>query len=400
MRILLISTLLACSALACRGCAESPPFDAAVFTTPESVEQYGMSVCDPEVGIVVPLPTCHPSRPCTRVLPVPGGEDTIAVPTQVPDCETAEDVDDHPRWSDGGPQDFIDRDNIIRRYCLYDPEQGAPMPLVLWYHGTGGSADNVYDHTGLRDKARHVDLGGPQPGFALLSIEGRNLHWPTADPRDGPHHDVFHRDLNTNSANRDVALADRLIDKLVDDGVADPRRIYVMGWSNGMHFAQLYGIARHDAPTAGGNRIAAIAGFSAADPYNNRAFEQTPSCQLAQYPRSQVPLLLIGRSCDAIPCSDEQYQRAIDKDRPVAPGTSQETWMRTLAQRIANPNARRIIIDNDGNETASCLSADKCRATRALRNHIHWPDGISDGGGRDWEPTMLDFLRDNPLPGG
>jgi len=29
--------------------------------------------------------------------------------------------------------------------------------------------------------------------------------------------------------------------------------------------------------------------------------------------------------------------------------------------------------------------------------NLHWPDGVEDGGGVDWEPEMLGFLRDHPL---
>lgn len=396
IRLLLIFAWI--GAAACGGCHEAPPFDQGVFITPESVEIYGDVVCDGAVGIVAPLPTCYPERPCDRVLPIPGrSNDPITVPTHVPDCETDGRDDDRPALSDGEPMTFVDRDNVRRRYCLHDPG-GPRLPLVLWYHGSGGSADNVYDATSLRTKAETFEFSQGTPGFILLSVEGRNLHWPTADPRDGPHHDVFHRDLGYPSDNRDIAMADHLIDQYVDSGRADPRRIYVMGWSNGMHFAQMYGIARHEGRTPGGNHVAAVAGYSAADPFNDRAFDQEPSCQLTEYPESEVPILLVGRSCDAIPCSDAQYERALDKDRPVAPGTSQETWMQTLKDRIGDPNVERLIIDNDGAEVSSCMPATKCRAARALLNHVRWPDGIADEGGHDSEPRMLEFLRDHPLP--
>lgn len=394
MLLRLLLTLLTFGA-ACGGCQEAPPFDPDVFITPETIEEFGEVVCDSSIGIVAPLPTCYPQRPCDRVLPIPGRSDEITTPTHVPDCETADEVDNHGPWSDDAPFQFIDRDRVTRRYCKYDPGADAPMPVVLWYHGSGGSADNLYDNTNLREKATTFDLGGPQPGFVLIAIEGRNLHWPTSDPRDGPHHDVFHRDLSNDSNNRDVAMADKLIDLLVDEGVADPRRVYVMGWSNGMHFAQMYGIARHGKPTAGGNYVAAVAGYSAADPFHNRAIDQTPTCQLAEYPRSDVPIMLIGRSCDAVPCSDEQFDRAVERSQAVAPGTSQEAWVRALTERIQDPNVRRIIIDDDGNEVSACEPAKSCGTGRALRNHVRWPDGAADKGGNDWEVEMLDFLAAN-----
>jgi hypothetical protein len=33
----------------------------------------------------------------------------------------------------------------------------------------------------------------------------------------------------------------------------------------------------------------------------------------------------------------------------------------------------------------------------ALLNHLHWPDGIDDGGGLDHEPDLRDFLKNNPM---
>jgi len=43
----------------------------------------------------------------------------------------------------------------------------------------------------------------------------------------------------------------------------------LMGWSNGGFFSQFYGMARHKTATQGGNRIAAVVAFTAADPFNN-----------------------------------------------------------------------------------------------------------------------------------
>jgi poly(3-hydroxybutyrate) depolymerase len=51
---------------------------------------------------------------------------------------------------------------------------------------------------------------------------------------------------------------------MLDEGV-DPRRIYVMGWSNGGFFGQLLAIARH-AGSSAGYRVAAAAVFASADP--------------------------------------------------------------------------------------------------------------------------------------
>ncbi len=391
--------------IGCRG-DEAPPFDPQVFVTPEvtaAAEVSGLtpgeSICDPAIGMVAPLPTCYPERVCERVLPIPGRDlEPIEVPTRIPLCATSPFNDHHGPWRDEGPRHFTDRDFLTRRYCVRnDDAEAGPMPLVLFFHGTSGGANDVYDHTHLPQKADTYDLGGPEPGFVLLSVQGRNLHWPTDDPRDGEHHDVFHRDLSKDSSNRDVGFADWLIDEFVEKGIVDPARIYVMGWSNGAHFAQMYGIARHETSTPGGNRVAAVVGYSAADPFHNRAFDQEPSCQLAEYPRSSVPIMLIGRDCDAIACSDDQFEHHRAKGRPVTPGSSMQTWERELRDRVGVDDFVRVIIDKNGEEVADCVGPVACGVTRALLNHVAWPDGVRDGGGVDWEPRMLDFLRARPL---
>lgn len=376
------------------GCRRVPDYDPSIFENDDG------EVCNSEVGIAAPLPACSTATPCDRALKLAGfgpEEVPIVTPTNVPTCGTTDARDDHPEYDDGAPRELDGIDGTTRYYCEYDPGAVGPMPLVLWYHGSGGNADNVYDNTLIRQKAVDFDLGGPEPGFVLVSVQGRNLHWPTADPRDGSHHDVFHRDLTTDSKNPDVALADAIIDRLVDDGTVDPERIYVMGWSNGGHWSQMYGLGRHETPTPGGNRVAAIALFSAADPFHDRADGQEPSCRLDPYPKSTLPLYLVGRSCDIIPCSDAQFDKWKRKGKKVAPGTSVESWMRTLQGQVENPNATRQIIDGDGGAVDECTPARRCRIARATINHVRWPDGIADGGGEDWEVEMLEHLRENPL---
>lgn len=64
-----------------------------------------------------------------------------------------------------------------------------------------------------------------RPGFALLAVQGRRLHSPTDYPRDGQHHDFYHRDLGLPSTNRDVSNLDAWIDRVVADGGIDRGRI-------------------------------------------------------------------------------------------------------------------------------------------------------------------------------
>jgi hypothetical protein len=275
--------------------------------------------------------------------------------------------------------------------------------LILWLHGGLGAADDVYNYTLLRQKAASFDLSGDpsRSGFILASIQARNIHYPTGHPpgsREGPHHDIYFRDLRTNTANPDLQYYDHLVDAFVAQGVVDPRRIYVMGWSNGGFMAQMYAIARFATPTPEGNHVAAAAGFGAADPFHNTTADQKPSCQLNQYPQSHVGIYLIQRSCDAAcACSPTQMARF-----STPPGYNFLEWIRTLKNEVRNPNVVFHLIDDNSNATESCDDGIRCSLWwgrgRGLINHLRWPDGVNDESGRDWEVSMLEFLKRSPHP--
>jgi len=292
---------------------------------------------------------------------------------------------------------------VVRYACLFRPAGASalsPRPLLIFLHGGGiGTADAVYDNTSLRWKAERYDLTGDgRRSFLLLSIQGRNLHYPTHAPRDGHHHDFYYRDLRSPSANPDVANLDRLIDGLVAEGSVDRRRVYLMGWSNGGFFGQMYAIARHATSTPGGNRVAAVVAYTAADPFHNLNPDQVPSCRLDPYPLSTVPIFLLSRSCDIVACDEPQAATFLTHGTVVEPGHVVEPWVRDLATRVGNPNVSRRIVGGAGLAVRVCTPAPLCAPASGLLNHVRWPDGVADGSGIDHEPDMLDFLRAYPLP--
>ncbi len=391
---LLLAALLAAAALL--GCDGSPPFPG-----PDDDDDVAppMADCDPSIGATAPLPVCSSDNPCLAPSPT-DDRDLIEAASDAPLCATSD--ADRPPFDDGPPRQWTDPDGVLRSSCLYVPDGAgpdAPRPLVVFLHGAFGSADNVYDATSLRSKASDFDLSGEpsRPGFVLLSVQGRNLHWPTADPRDGAHHDNFHRDLAVPSGNPDVANLDRLIDELVAGGAVDPSRIFVTGWSNGGFFAQLYAIARHEVATPGGNHVAAAAVFSAADPFHGARHGEEPSCRLDPYPTSEVPVFVVGRACDLVACDADQAAGLEADGVPVAPGFVAETWLDDLAGRVGDPNAERRIVNGFGVEVDSCTGPALCGPAIATLSHVRWPDGVADGSGVDHEADMLRFLAESPL---
>lgn len=369
--------------------------------------------CNPLTGLSRPLPACSSETPCTRVASELG-RTKIVDPGDAPVC-------DRPLWSERLEDDVLG----FKRYaCVYRPAGASarsPRPLLLFFHGGGGgSADGAVARTRLPQKARAFDLSGTgQTGFIFASVHGRFLRHPTGEARDGRHHDFYYRDLRMPSTNPDIAYADHLIDRLVQEGSVDRARIYLTGWSNGAFFSQLYAIARHETATSGGNRVAAAAVFAAADPFAHVSwdpFRETPtqaaeSCALDPYPRSRVPILLVHRSCDlAVAC--EATQAACF---PFNPGYQTEAWIaraRALGLDITPLRLAGLELGAalDG-DAAACTTIALCmrggceQDPQGLNclcrlNHGLWPDGDYPDGpiGRDREPDILAFLRRHSYP--
>jgi poly(3-hydroxybutyrate) depolymerase len=282
-------------------------------------------------------------------------------------------------------------DSPTRYACVYwsSATTSAPLPLVVWFHGAQGSADDLYSSTGLRTKAISFALSqaAGRTGFVVAAVQGRNLQWPSLNPP-GTHHDIYYRDLASPSANPDVRSADHLIDTLVASGKVDPKQIYVMGWSNGAFFAQLYSIARATTATPGGNTVAAAAVYAGADPFANTTPTQSPSCALSPYPQSKVPIRIVHRDCDAAVACDAQQQSSFG----LAPGFDVTDWLTTAAASsgVGDPNVSQSLIDGEARAVTACATV--CTKAVGALNHTHWPDG-SGADKVDWEPSMLQFLQ-------
>ncbi|HTN42212.1 MAG TPA: hypothetical protein VMN77_00275 [Nitrospiria bacterium] len=299
---------------------------------------------------------------------------------------------------------WTDPDGVRRYSCLFKPSGASPAsnrPLLIFFHGSGGHASDAYNYTGIRVKAIDYDLTGDtnRPGFILASVQGRNLHWPTTDSP-GRHHDYYYRDMGSPSTNPDVANVDHLIDTLVGQGIVDPARIYVMGWSNGATFAQFYAMARFQTKTPGQNNVAAAAVYAFANPFANISWTQTPSCELNTYPTSAVPLYLANRTFDALTACDADQETLFG----LPPGHSAVDWFGQLQNSaVVNDSAVQIQLINLQTTAASACDPahpppptadDFITGTDA---HLRWPNGKLDGtGGDDWEVPMLEYLKANP----
>jgi len=143
-----------------------------------------------------------------------------------------------------------------REYLLVTPDAAppGPRPLVLLLHGHLGTAANALG-SGMAPSPLSVwvDIAGRDHVLvaALQGLKG-------ADRRTGWHD--CRGDEAGNPRVDDVAFASRVVQQLVTDGRADPRRVYVMGMSNGAMMTLRLALEMRPAPVA----VAAVAGTMAA----------------------------------------------------------------------------------------------------------------------------------------
>jgi polyhydroxybutyrate depolymerase len=111
-------------------------------------------------------------------------------------------------------------------------------PLVLAFHGTGGSGSFMKGYSGLGE---------------LAEREGFVVAYPTSE------RDPDQWSLGENArGDDDLALVDAIIARLVQRGCVDPSRVYAVGVSNGGRFASRLACDRSD-------RIAAVVSVAGAD---------------------------------------------------------------------------------------------------------------------------------------
>jgi polyhydroxybutyrate depolymerase len=117
------------------------------------------------------------------------------------------------------PQFKLPVNGVVRDYRLFTPAKGRPLPLVVMLHGGMGTSANIEEYLNLTAVAAREN-------FAVVYPQGIGRAWNDARTN---------KNLMSPNASTadDVAFLNDLVDHLVRQGVADPKRVFISGLSNG-----------------------------------------------------------------------------------------------------------------------------------------------------------------------
>lgn len=244
-------------------------------------------------------------------------------------------------------------DGALRTYEIHGATPGMPRPLILALHGNLGSGAQFERSAGwARVAARH--------GVVVALPDGLNRAW--ADGRNNAERKGRLPPAGTN----DVAFVSALAEKLVADGIADHKRLYLAGVSNGGMMTYRLLCERPDLFAAGAAVIAVLTDDAAA------------RCK----PQRAVPLLVINGTADRL-----------------IPWSRSATYMGTEATLA---HFRRLNGCGDTFETRAYPDTDRTDRSTVTRLHFTCPKGADvdlirvDGGGHQWpsrvRPPRLELI--------
>lgn len=166
--------------------------------------------------------------------------------------------------------DTIDVNGLKRSYSAQLPAK-KPAPLVIVLHGKTQRGADMIARTAWPQVAK-------REGFAVVFPDGLNHAWADARTKAGP-------ELRGPPAGTDdVAFIAKIIEKLVTDGTADAKRVYVAGVSNGGAMVMTLVCARADLLVAGASVIM------------NLTDEAAVTC----HPSRPLPMLIINGTADPL----------------------------------------------------------------------------------------------------
>ena len=213
-------------------------------------------------------------------------------------------------------RDPQDPSAITRYACAASPAKASKLPLVVFLHPSRvSSVDGVFGGEGRTPPATRLlaqsttaSLAPGTTGYLLLMPQGRCMKSPPDSSGDGSRFDVWYQDPAQNLDMRaTLAFIDQLTSRTTLNesgqtvglpssfGTFDPKRVYLMSWSNGAFLAHLLALLHPEA-------FAAAASFAGGDP-----FSRGPCVTPVPSPARRVPIMLVQAACDPLMfCSEAQ----------------------------------------------------------------------------------------------
>ncbi len=167
--------------------------------------------------------------------------------------------------------DSLDVGGTQRTYSALVPDHSSRVPLVLVLHGNSQQGRDMRERTAWPDVAQRAHL-------AVVFPDGLNRSW--ADLRA----DEERAGTKPPRGTDDTAFLTALVQHFIDDGTADPKRVYVTGVSNGGAMAMTLACQR-----AGTFAAAAIVIMSL-----------TETMQDACKPSRPIPILFMNGTADPL----------------------------------------------------------------------------------------------------
>ena len=208
-----------------------------------------------------------------------------------------------------------------REYLLVTPDAAppGPRPLVLLLHGHLGTAANALG-SGVAPSplSAWVDIA-ERDNVVVAALQGLK----GADRRTGWHD--CRADETGNPRADDVAFASRVVQQLVTERRADPRRFYVMGMSNGAMMTLRLALEMRPTPAA----VAAVAGTMAAQSECNGT------------PRPVSVLLIHGTEDPLVPYrgGGVGFGDRRDRGQVLSVDATRDFWLRIDALEKARPES-------------------------------------------------------------
>lgn len=273
----------------------------------------------------------------------------------------------------------MDHGGLERTWHLFKPAGGSyPRPVLFALHGGGGTGKGFITHV-----HHDLDRAAAAAGFAIVYPEGVNKGW-----NDGRG--------NRNTAD-DHGFLTALADRLIKEGVADPKGLYAAGISNG-------GFMSHALACRDAARWAAIGVV-----VSSLGEAEAASCA----PARPVPVLLVNGTEDRLIPWDGREVKLLGRSRGrklTVPETA-ATW--AALNGCSGEPAREELPDAADDGTRWSLEARRgCRGgSEVLLYKVTggghtWPNAevylprVVGRTSRDvaFEPLLFAFFKRHPLP--